>query len=98
MSPGVLRILPVGPADQNGSAVMRVRLVGRVSGRWVDELRRVCMDALDAGLMVDVDMRDVSFVDGEGLRLFREFRGRRLRLNNCALFVAEQLKALEQDV
>jgi hypothetical protein len=84
--------------DQNGATATGFRLVGRVSGRWVDELRRVCMDALDAGLMVDVDMTDVSFVDGEGLRLFREFRGRRVRLINCALFVAEQLKTLEQDV
>jgi hypothetical protein len=94
----VLRIFPIGLVDHDGSTATGLRLVGRVSGRWVDELRQVCTDALDAGLMVDVDMTDVSFVDGEGLRLFREFKGRRLRLINCALFVAEQLKALEQDV
>jgi len=94
----VLRILAVGPPNHEGAHTARFRLVGQVSGRWVDELRRVCMDALEAGLAVDVDMTDVSFVDPDGLRLFREFRGPRLRLINCALFVAEQLKAVEQDV
>jgi hypothetical protein len=49
-------------------------------------------------LAVDVDMTDVSFVDSEELRLFGEFRGCRLRLITCALLVAEQLKALQQDV
>jgi anti-anti-sigma regulatory factor len=94
----VLRILSSGVVSQNASSGPRIRLVGQVSGRWVDELRRVCAEALDSDGMLVLDMQDVSFVDAEGLGLFRSLRGRRVQLLNCALFVAEQLKALEQDV
>jgi len=94
----VLRILSIGVVGQNGSSGLRIRLVGQVSGRWVDELRRVCAEALDSDGTLVLDMQDVSFVDSEGLRLFRSLRGGRVQLLNCALFVAEQLKALEQGV
>jgi hypothetical protein len=47
---------------------------------------------------VEIEMTDVSFVDDAGIRLIRGLSGDRVSLVNCALFVAEQLKAVEQDV
>jgi anti-anti-sigma factor len=98
MSPAVLRIHSLGVVSHNGSSGLRIRLVGQVAGRWVDELQRVCAEALDSGGTLVLDMQDVSFVDSDGLRVFRSLRGRRVQFLNCALFVAEQLKALEQGV
>ncbi len=94
----MLRIVHVDARQPNGSTVLPIRLVGQVRGQWVDELQRLCAEALAAGRVLDIDMAEVSFVDERGLRLFRELRGPRVRLTNCALFVAEQLKAIEQDV
>jgi len=93
----MLRIQPIA-AVHSASDATRVRLVGQVSGRWVDELERVCAEALTQGPRLEIDMAEVSFVDTSGLSLFRRLQGPRVLLVNCALFVAEQLKTLGQDV
>ena len=93
----MLRIQPIASVNAASDAT-RVLLVGQVSGRWVEELGRVCADVLNQGRALEIDMAEVSFVDGNGLTLFRRLQGPRVALVNCALFVAEQLKTLAQDV
>ncbi len=85
----MLRIVLVEPA--NGTVALR--LEGRVIGPWVEELRRSCEPVLATGARLRIDLTDVSFVDRDGVELFRRLRSRRGALVNCSPFVAEQLKA-----
>lgn len=95
----MLRILPAAADTRDtGGVVARVQLVGQIGGRWVDELRRVCIEHLRQSDRLEIDMAEVSFVDAEGLRLFRDMPSDRVSIVNCALFVAEQLRTLQEDV
>lgn len=94
----MLRVVRIEAEQAGHGDRVRVDVAGQVRGRWVSELRRVCTDLLDAGHSVEIEMTEVSFVDDDGLDLFRELTRRRVALVNCALFVAEQLKSVEQDV
>jgi anti-anti-sigma regulatory factor len=97
--------LPSARVVQEDAAVLKIvlvesrngvtlRLEGRVIGPWVEELRRSCDDVLITGARLTLDLSDVSFVDRDGVELFRNLRSRRhVRLSNRSRFVAEQLKA-----
>lgn len=69
-----------------------LRLDGQVIGPWVGELRRSCDKVLADGGELTLDLTGVSFVDGEGIRLFRRLLDRHVTLTNCSPFVAEQLR------
>jgi hypothetical protein len=77
------------------------KLEGQVIGQWVDELRRVCEEALaDNGsprhcLVLDLD--GLSFLDPAGVALFRELAARNVSFTNCSVFIAEQLKEVTND-
>jgi anti-anti-sigma regulatory factor len=73
---------------------IHLRLDGQVSGPWVEELRRACDEVLSQsrGDALVLDLANVSFVDAEGLALFRALAARESRLANCSPFVREQLK------
>jgi anti-anti-sigma regulatory factor len=77
--------------QQDGTATLQ--LAGRVAGPWVGELSRSCDRLLGVGGTLNVDLREVTFVDRAGVELFRNLRGRQVALVNCSPFVAEQLKA-----
>jgi len=93
----MLRILHRDASPESESEVVRVHLAGQVRAPWVHELRHLCDPLLDAGRALEIDMSDVSFVDTDGARLLRELTERGAALANCALFVAEQLRTVEQD-
>jgi len=73
-----------------------LRLEGQVRGPWVEELRRACGRFLGQnghnGTRLVLDLAGVSFIDGDGLALFRELTSHRVVVTNCSPFVAEQLK------
>ena len=94
----MLRVVRIDARQAGQGDLVRVDLAGQVRGRWVGELRRVCTGLLDTGHALEIEMTEVSFVDDEGLDLFQELTRRGVALVNCALFVAEQLKSIEQDV
>jgi anti-anti-sigma regulatory factor len=71
------------------------RVQGHVVGNWVGELRRTCDRVLgESGRKLVLDLRDVTFIDPDGIALFRELSSRHVELTNCSLFAAEQLKEL----
>jgi len=79
--------------DPRETDVVVLRLSGQVKGRWVSELSRACGDAAEGGTRpVSLDLSEVSFIDLDGVALLRELRARRVRLTNCSIFAAEQLK------
>ena len=70
------------------------RLEGRIAGPWVEELRRVCQEAIsrnDANHLV-LDVAGVSFIEADGVVACRELQARGVSLTNQSRFVAEQLK------
>lgn len=78
------------------------KVEGQATGRWVDELRRVCDEALthhNGGRphRVVLDLDGLSFLDAAGIALFRELATRNVSFTNCSVFIAEQLKEVAND-
>ncbi len=71
-----------------------LRLEGRVIGPWVEEVKRLSEEVLASGATLIVDLSEVSFVDREGVELFRSLSDRRVLFRNTSVFVAEQLKSV----
>jgi len=71
-----------------------LRLEGQVAGPWVEELRRVCDEPRHNGhgARLVLDLNNVTFIDADGVALFRQLSMRRVSWRNCSAFVAEQLK------
>jgi anti-anti-sigma regulatory factor len=90
----MLRITDGRTADEPNSGMLR--LEGQVTGPWVEELRRVCNELIskrgDATQRLVLDLSNVSFVDANGIALFRELTAHLVSLTNCSAFVTEQLK------
>jgi hypothetical protein len=74
---------------------VRLRVEGRVTGLWVDELRRACeLQALEERIQLTLDLADLSFADAEGIELLRELRTGGVILFRPAPWVAQQLTSL----
>src|ERR1043166_6489873 len=84
----MLRIVPVTSPHE----AVSLRLEGQVRGPWVEELRQSCIQILATGRGLTLDMTDVSFIDLDGVALFRSLSDHNLTLLHCSLFVGEQLK------
>ena len=79
---------------ESSSVAVRLRVEGRLMGRWVEELRRTCdLQGLSDGIRLILDLVDVSFADAAGIELLKELRARSVTLLNLSSLVAEQLKA-----
>jgi anti-anti-sigma regulatory factor len=85
-------MLKITVVESSGAAV-RLRVEGRVTDRWVEELRRTCdLHALGDGIRLTLDLADVSFIDAAGIELLKQLRIRGVALLSPSSFVAEQLK------
>jgi anti-anti-sigma factor len=79
-------------AKSNGHHVLK--LEGELAGKWVEELRRTCDGVLhDGTTSLLLDLKEVTFIDLNGVALFRRLWDR-VSVTNCSLFAAEQLKEL----
>jgi anti-anti-sigma regulatory factor len=79
---------------ESSIAAVRLRVEGRLTGPWVEELRKVCdLHALKYGIRLTLDLADVSFADAAGIELLKELRTRVVILLSPSSLVAEQLKA-----
>jgi anti-anti-sigma regulatory factor len=83
-------MLRIDRTEEGGKALLR--LEGRVIGAWVEEVRRSCRDVLARGADLTLDLSAVSFVDADGIVLFRELASHQVALANTTPFVAAQLK------
>jgi ABC-type transporter Mla MlaB component len=78
---------------ESSREAVRLRVEGRVTDRWVEELRRTCdLHALSDGIRLTLDLADVSFVDAAGIELLKQLRIHCVTLLSPSSFVAEQLK------
>ena len=80
---------------RSSSQAVTLYIEGDVKGRWVEELRRSCEEALSRGTQLTLDLAGVSFIDMEGVALFRALQNRRVALTRPSSFAAEQLRDLQ---
>jgi hypothetical protein len=88
-------MLRIASADTPGNGAT-LTLEGRVIGPWVDELRRACQRILVTGATLTLDLREVAFVERNGLELLRSLVDGGVAVVNCPAFVREQLRALSR--
>ena len=69
-----------------------LRLDGRVAGQWVGLLSDSADSALIEGQKVTIDLKNISFVDCEGVALLKRLIERGVAPVNAPLFVTEQIK------
>jgi hypothetical protein len=70
-----------------------LRVEGRITGSWVEELRRACdMHAFSDKVQLSIELADVSFADAAGIALLKELRSRGVGLLRTNPFMVEQLK------
>jgi len=85
----MLRIEPV----ETSSGHCLLRLEGEVLGPWVDEMSRACDQALATGAKLTLDLTDVTFLDRQGIELFRRLIKAGVVVLNCSPFLQTQLGA-----
>jgi len=73
-----------------------LQLDGRVAGQWAELLRNSAESVLDEGLTLNVDLKNISFIDCEGIAVIRNLIQRGARHQNPPLFVAEQIKKCKE--
>ena len=69
-----------------------LQLDGRVSGQWIELLRETAESVLNQGARLNVDLKNISFIDCDGIALLRNLIERGVPHINPPLFVAEQIK------
>jgi ABC-type transporter Mla MlaB component len=69
-----------------------LRLDGRVAGPWVELLRDSAESALVEGLNLTIDLKNISFIDCEGIALLKNLIARGVDGVNAPLFVIELIK------
>jgi anti-anti-sigma regulatory factor len=81
-------------SEENSSDGKRVvKLEGKVAGSSVEQVESYCLGILAQGLSLTIDMAEVSFLDGRGVRLFKELMSQKVRLLNTSPFLNELLKS-----
>ena len=84
----MLRATPIqGP---NGPAV---KLEGKLSGQWVDEMKRFWMnEASESRNKLRIDLREVSYIDGPGRELLLDMERQGARLVGASEFLSHLLR------
>lgn len=74
-----------------------LQLDGRVTGQWVELLRESAESALNDGLKLTVDLKNICFIDCEGITLLTKLIDRGVDPINAPLFVVEQIRKCKED-
>jgi hypothetical protein len=78
---------------ESSEIAVTLRVEGRITGPWVEELRIVCdVYAFPDGVQLSLELADISFADAAGVGLLKELRNRGAGLVGATPFLAEQLK------
>jgi ABC-type transporter Mla MlaB component len=73
-----------------------LQLDGRVTGQWAELLRVSGESVLDEGLTLNVDLKNTSFIDCEGIAVIKNLIQRGARDVNSPLFVAELIRKCKE--
>jgi len=72
-----------------------LQLDGSVTGQWIELLRESAESEMAQGLQVTLNLKNICFIDCEGLALIKSLMGQGVLQVNAPLFVAEQLRKCE---
>jgi len=78
--------------NKNGDGCVGLRLEGELAGPWVTEVGCVCRDIVKSQQPLSIDLKEVSFVDREGIRLLASLLAQTVELKRCSAFLREQLR------
>ncbi len=78
--------------NKNGNGCVGLRLEGELAGPWVTEVGRVCSGIVKSQQPLFIDLKEVSFVDREGIRLLTNLLAQTVKLKHCSPFLREQLR------
>ncbi|HUS08874.1 MAG TPA: hypothetical protein VMZ30_00300 [Pyrinomonadaceae bacterium] len=84
----MLKITKVATSNQE----ITLQLDGRVTGQWIELLRDSAESVLEQEMRLSLDLKNICFIDCEGLAVIKSLMGRGVRQVNAPLFVAEQLR------
>ena len=84
----MLKITKVATSNQE----ITLQLDGRVTGQWIELLRDSAESVLEEEMGLSLDLKNICFIDCEGLAVMKSLMGRGVRQINAPLFVAEQLR------
>lgn len=84
----MLRVSIIGTAGET----VTIRIDGQISAEWVKLLQKTCETHLEKGLQVSIDLRNVSFVDRDGIAMLRKLTDYRVEFLNASPFIAEQIR------
>jgi ABC-type transporter Mla MlaB component len=78
---------------ESSKIAVTLRVEGRITGLWVEELRTACnMHTFADEVQLSLELADISFADAAGIALLKELRSRGVGLISTTPFLAEQLK------
>jgi hypothetical protein len=77
-------------ATEPDSSCRVIKLEGKLLQPWVDEVRRLFVEAGD-GAALSLDLSSLGFVDQPGAELLRQLLRQGVRIHSCSPFVAELL-------
>ncbi len=89
----MLKITKVATSNQE----ITLQLDGRVTGQWIELLRDSAESVLEEEMRLSLDLKNICFIDCEGLAVIKSLMGRGVRQVNAPLFVAEQLRKCEAE-
>jgi anti-anti-sigma regulatory factor len=62
---------------ESSEIAVTLRVEGRITGPWVEELRTVCNVHISSDdVQLSLDLADIAFVDTAGVSLLKELRSR----------------------
>ena len=74
-----------------------LKLEGKISGCWVEEMQRICQLVLHKGASVYLDLSEVTFADRSGAKALIELNQQGVAFFKCSTFLTEQLKAVRDE-
>ena len=72
--------------------ITTLQLDGRVTGKWVELLQESAESVLDEGMQLTLDLKNVCYIDCEGIAVLKSLIGRGVDRINAPLFVLEQIR------
>ena len=71
-------------------------LEGKIIGKWVAELKRVCKQYLSEGKRIGLDLSEVRSVDKRGIKMLNDLATREVQLSNCSLNILNMMRSLSE--
>ena len=84
----MLKITKVATSNQE----ITLQLDGRVTGQWIELLRDSAESVLEEEMRLSLDLKNICFIDCEGLAVIKSLMGRGVRQINAPLFGSARLQ------